>query len=87
MQDGNNDKEYRVACHCEPGRCFLEEDGIWTQRNHEAAKRSGEPFPCRMTLYALDLARLQKKSDWITSLGVAGTRHIRCRMESDEARL
>lgn len=73
----------KVACNCESGRCFLEEDALWAQRNHEQARRGGGPFPNRAMLGMLDAERLQRKGDWITSLGVMGTRHIRCLMECD----
>ena len=80
-------EQTKVLCRCPKGYCFLEEDAARAKQNYAArapANRQDAAFRSR-AFQQLDDERLRRKSEWLESLGVAGTLQVQCRKEGTEA--
>ena len=73
----------KIFCRCIEGHCFLERDAQWVKQNHAQALNSNGISDHEL-FDTLDNERLNKKSEWMDSLGVKGTHQICCRHGTKE---
>ncbi len=80
-------EQTKVLCRCPEGYCFLEEDAARAKQNYAARAQTNRQDAAlqRRAFHQLDDERLRRKSEWLESLGVAGTIQVQCRKEDTKA--
>lgn len=79
------EEQAKVYCQCAEGRCFLEEDTAWSERNSVVSAGKHGFRQDTILLNNLEVERLRQKDEWMDALGVQGTRQVCCRQQAEKA--
>ena len=68
----------QVKCHCPNQSCFLREDIEWMKQNFNKFKTLERLCTNNHEFKVLESERLERKSCWLSELGVYGTQEVSC---------